>query len=76
MSNQCAAGKRKQVTLMIPEKLEIILRHDIESSCRVITTPYNVGMSPINEINRRSTYDPFKALSVGVNRLLKGHALK
>jgi hypothetical protein len=56
MSNQCDAGKRKHVTLLIPEKLEIILRLDRGNSCRVITTPYNVGMSTINKIKKQEVH--------------------
>jgi len=56
MSNQHAAGKRKHATLMIPQKLEIILRLDRDKSCRVITTTYNAGMSTINDIKKQEVH--------------------
>jgi len=56
MSNQRAAGKRKHATLMIPQKLEIILRLDRSKSCRVITTTYNVGMSTINDTKKQQVH--------------------
>jgi hypothetical protein len=56
VSKQSAAGKRKHATLMIPQKLEIILRLDRGKSCHVITTTYNVGMSNINDIKKQEVH--------------------
>lgn len=48
--------KRKHATLMIPQKLEIILTLDKGKSCCVITTTYNVGMSTINDIKKEEVH--------------------
>jgi hypothetical protein len=56
MSNQRAAGKGKHATLMIPQKLEIILRLDRGKSCCVITTTCNVGISTINDIKKQEIH--------------------
>jgi hypothetical protein len=56
MSNQCAAGKMKHVTLMIPEKPEIILTLNRGKSWHVITASYNVGTSTINEIKKQKIH--------------------
>jgi hypothetical protein len=56
MSDERATGKRKHATLMIPQKIEIILRPDTGQNCCVITTTYNAGMSTINDIKKRDVH--------------------
>jgi hypothetical protein len=57
VNKQGAASKRKQVTLMIPQKLETIWRLKSGESQREVTASYNIGSSPIYVINRRTNYN-------------------
>jgi len=45
MSQQCAAGKTKHVTLTTPHKLEIITTFECGKSCSVVMASYSVGLS-------------------------------
>lgn len=53
MNKQGAASKRKQVTLMILQKLETIWRLKSGESQRGVTASYNIGSSPIYEIMKQ-----------------------
>jgi hypothetical protein len=52
MSTQGIAGKRKQVTLTILRKLEIIRRLESSENHLGFVTSYNVGSSAINDIKK------------------------
>jgi hypothetical protein len=49
-SKQGTAGKRKHVTLMIPQILEIIRRPESGKSQSVVQAAYNIGSSTIYDI--------------------------
>jgi hypothetical protein len=53
ISNQCAEGKRKHVTLTTPQRLEIIRRSESGESCSVVMASYNVGSSTIYDIKEQ-----------------------
>ena len=42
-SKQCAAGKKKHLTLMIPQKPEIIRRPESGNRCSLLMVSYNTG---------------------------------
>ena len=52
MKKQGAAGKRKQVILMIPQKLETIWRLKSGENQRQVTASYNIGSSPMYDIKK------------------------
>jgi CENP-B N-terminal DNA-binding domain. len=53
MNKQGATGKRKQVALMIPQKLETIRRLKRGESQREVMASYNIGSSPVYEIKKQ-----------------------
>jgi hypothetical protein len=52
MSKQGTAGKRKCVNCMIPQKLEIIRRHDSGKRQREVVASYDTGSSSIYYIKK------------------------
>jgi hypothetical protein len=40
---QCAAGKKKYLTLMIPQKTKIIRRSEYGNRCSLLMVSYNTG---------------------------------
>jgi len=58
MCEQGAAGKRKHVTVMIPQKVEII-RLESHKSQIVVMASYNTGLSTVCDVkNRGNICDP------------------
>ena len=43
MSKEYTADRRKRVTLVIPQKLEIIMRLESGKSCSVVVASCNIG---------------------------------
>jgi len=77
MSKQGAAGKRKHVTLTIPQKLEIIRRLESGESRSVVMAAYNIGSSTIYDIRKqKDQLRLFLASSENVKGLLKRQTLK
>jgi len=52
MCKQGAAGKRKHVTVMIPQKVEII-RPESHKSRIVVMASYNTGLSTVCDIRKQ-----------------------
>lgn len=52
MSKQGTAGKRKHVTLMIHQKIEIIRRLESGKSQSVVMATYSLGSSAIYDIKK------------------------
>jgi hypothetical protein len=52
MRKQGTAGKRKHVTSMIPQKLEIIRIHESGKSQSVVMATYSLGSSAIYDIKK------------------------
>jgi hypothetical protein len=72
MSKQFAAGKTKHVTLMIPQKHEIIRRLESGESCSVIMAAHNTGSSTTYTIQKwKDQLRSFTASSESVKGLLK-----
>jgi DDE superfamily endonuclease./Tc5 transposase DNA-binding domain./CENP-B N-terminal DNA-binding domain. len=77
MSKQGTAGKRKHVTLTIPQKLEIINRLESGESRSVVMAAYNIGSSTIYDIRKqKDQLRSFLASSENVKDLLKRQTLK
>jgi hypothetical protein len=77
MSVQGTAGKRKHETLMIPQKLEIIMILESGKSQREITTLYSAVPSTIYDIKKwRDQLQSVMASSEGVRDLFKQQTLK
>jgi hypothetical protein len=53
MSEQVTPGKRKHVTLMIPQKLQIIAGLESGKSQKEVMTSYKSGMSIIQDKQKR-----------------------
>jgi len=53
MSKQGTAGKRKHVTLMIPEKLKIIRMLETGKRCIVVMVSYSIGLSTVSYIKKQ-----------------------
>jgi hypothetical protein len=49
ISTQGKAGKRKHITLMIPQKLQIIARLESGKSQKEVMASYKSGMSTIHD---------------------------
>jgi hypothetical protein len=54
MSDQNTAGKRRHVTLTIPQRLEIIRWLEGDESRRAVTASYNIGWSTIYIISKQN----------------------
>jgi hypothetical protein len=54
MSKKATAGKTKHVTLMSPQKHEIIRRLENSESCNVIIVAYNIGSSTNYTIHKQN----------------------
>jgi hypothetical protein len=77
MSKQGTAGKRKHVTLMIHQKIEIIRRLESGKSQSVVMASHNTGSLTINDTKKqKNQLQSFMASSESVKRLLKKQALK
>jgi hypothetical protein len=57
MSKRGTAGKRRHVTLMIPQKLEVIRRLESHESVSVVTASYIIGSSTVSDIKKRTAFD-------------------
>jgi len=53
MSKQGTAGKRKLVTLTVPQKLETTRRLESGESQKVIMALYNIGLSTVCDIKKQ-----------------------
>jgi len=53
ISKQGTSGKRKHVTLMIPEKFKIIRMLETSKSCIVVMASYSIELSIISYIKKR-----------------------
>jgi len=53
MSKQGTSGKRKHVTLMIPEKLKKIRMLETGKSCIVVMASYSIGLSTVSYIKKQ-----------------------
>ncbi|XP_066439178.1 large ribosomal subunit protein uL23m isoform X1 [Eleutherodactylus coqui] len=76
-SSQGPSGKRKHVTLTIPQKLEIISRLESGESRTSIMEQFNIGSSTIYDIKKRKDQlCSFVASSETMRGLMKRHTLK
>jgi hypothetical protein len=77
MSKQGTAGKRKCITLTIPQKLEIITRLESGESRSVVTVSYNISSSSFYYIKKQTDQlQQVIASSERVKSLFKQHTLK
>jgi hypothetical protein len=53
MSKQGSAGKRKNTTLTVPQKVEIIRRLESAKSFYVVTISYNTGLSAVYDTKKQ-----------------------
>jgi hypothetical protein len=53
MSKQGTAGKRKHVTLTVPQKLETTRRLESGESQKVIMALYNIGLSAVYDVKKQ-----------------------
>ena len=47
MNNEGATGNRKNLTVIIPQKLERIRRFESDESCSVVIATYDIGLSTV-----------------------------
>jgi hypothetical protein len=53
MSTQGTVGKRKHITLMIPQKRGMIRRLESGESCSMIMTSYNIILSTVYDTKKQ-----------------------